>query len=72
MNQMQLEKIMQQNPDRTWGECSEDTPSRFLSPYGKTRRPVPVLDARREIERRAAESRRRSPSKITKRKWDGK
>lgn len=72
MNQMQLEKVMQQNPDRTWGECSEDTPSRFLSPYGKTFRPLPVRDLAKEQEVASRESRRRSPSKITRKEWDGK
>lgn len=65
MNQIQLERIMSQNPDKTYGEEEE---GRWVSPYGKTKRPLPPTGIS-EGEREALnnEMRRRSPSKVTKR-----
>lgn len=64
MNRIQLERLMSENPDRVNRQDDGEVAQ------GPTQRPMPEFGkSPKALERLVAESRRRSPSKITKRKW---
>lgn len=74
MNQIQLERLMSENPNRVRGSLTEGSATEsLLPPFGKTLRPLPVLTLTHEAEEKLKnEMRRKCPSKITKRVWDGR